>query len=73
MGGYPTQAMLHAQKRMVSMMARVALSNDAMAASNDRLQRQFLWLTRVGVFLAAIAALFTIAQTVIGVVALCPK
>jgi hypothetical protein len=59
LGGYPVQAMLHAQKRMVGMMAKVALSNEAVQKSNDLLQRRLYWLT-------IFVALLTVASTVFG-------
>jgi hypothetical protein len=61
LGGYPVQALLHAQKRMVGMMARVALSNEKLAAENDVLQRRLFWLS------IAVAAL-TGAATIFGAI-----
>jgi hypothetical protein len=68
MGGYPVQAMLHAQKRMVSMMAKVALSNEAVQRSNDVLQRRLYWLTIAVTALTVLSTLFCAIQAA-GVVA----
>jgi hypothetical protein len=51
----PIQAMLHAQKRMVSMMAKVALSN-------DRLAWRMEVLTWVVTALAALSAILSLIQ-----------
>ena len=61
MGGYPVQAMLHAQKRMVGMMAKVALANEKLAAENDKLQRRLYWL-------AILVAVLTVCCTVFGAI-----
>ena len=60
-GGDPTSHMLHAQKRMVGMMAKVALSNEAVQRSNDILQHRLYWVA------IAVAAL-TIISTVFGAI-----
>src|SRR5205823_1846244 len=44
MGNYPVQAVLHVQKHMASMMAKVALSNERAAKASDKLQHQVYWL-----------------------------
>jgi hypothetical protein len=54
LGGYPVQAMLHAQKRMVGMMARVALSNDRLAWRMELLTWVALGLGVISVLLSAI-------------------
>jgi hypothetical protein len=62
MGGYPVQAMLHAQKRMVGMMAKVALSNAAAQAANDKLQGRLYYLNVVVTFLTVFGLFFGAIQ-----------
>jgi hypothetical protein len=57
----------HGLKRMVSMMGQVALSNKKLAESNDKLQRQVLRLTRIGVVAACAAAILAAVQAVTGI------
>jgi hypothetical protein len=57
----PTQATLHALKHMVGMMAKVALSNEAVQKSNDILQRRLYWL-------AIAVAILTVFSTVFGAI-----
>jgi hypothetical protein len=54
---YPVQSMIRAHKRMVSMMAKVALSNEAVQKSNDALQRRVHQLSWVAVISAVLSAL----------------
>jgi hypothetical protein len=63
MGSYPVQAMLHAQKHMVTMMAKVALANEHLAKSNDR-------LTKIGLWFASIATVMAIIQAATGIMSI---
>jgi hypothetical protein len=64
LGSYPVQAMLHAQKRVIGMMAKVALSNQMAQRGNDEIQKSLHRLTVIGVWLTVISAFFGAIQAV---------
>ena len=67
----PLRCIAHSQKRMVGMMAKVALSNEKLAAENDKLQKRVLWLTVIGVIAAGVAVLLGAVQAATGIIAIC--
>jgi hypothetical protein len=69
---FPLQAMLHAQKRMAGMMAKVALSNEALNRTNDILQRRLYWLSIAVAILTIVSTIFGGIQAA-GVLATWPK
>jgi hypothetical protein len=54
--------MAHAQKRMVSMMAKVAISNNDVQLSNDVLQRRIWWLSVIVGTATILGTFFGLAQ-----------
>jgi hypothetical protein len=58
LGGYPVQASMHCNKIMVGMMAKVAVSNEKLAAENDTLQRRLFWLAIAVAALTVVATIF---------------